>query len=137
VREVPFLGPVERFAQLSSLLAGSAYSLCHAPGLASLVERYENHELQGCLLMEEHGGGLSWLEVLDVLKRRPEAPYLIVLARCDAERWVCMLERGVFDVITEPATTERVVQALDTAERRWTHCVENARLRELRTWNAA
>ena|SRR5690242_1039361 len=61
-----------------------------------------------------------WRELLDEVRRLPEAPFLIVTSRLADDRlWSEALNLGAYDVLTKPFEESEVTRVLSMAWLRW------------------
>lgn len=73
----------------------------------------------------------TWRELLDLLARLPDPPFLIVTSRVADERlWAEALNLGAYDVLAKPFDRTEVMRVVSMAWTHWTarHSTRNANL---------
>jgi DNA-binding NarL/FixJ family response regulator len=70
------------------------------------------------VVCDEQADGFTWREVLDVASAAPVPPaVLVVLPRFDASTWFRVLRSGAGEIVCEPLSAEKLVDAVERAAR--------------------
>jgi DNA-binding NarL/FixJ family response regulator len=70
------------------------------------------------VVCDEQAEGFTWREVLDIASAAPVPPaVLVVLPRFDASTWLRVLRSGAGEIVCEPLSPEKLVDAVERAAR--------------------
>lgn len=104
---------------IKNMLTGWADTILRSVSPRSARDVLRKHAI-GVVLCERDLDKGSWIQVLKILFRLPDAPPLIVTSRlADDSLWAEALNRGAYDVLAKPFDRQELLRTVNLAWLRW------------------
>src|SRR5271165_6623355 len=129
----------EDHSSLKAIVGHSSWRLFEAYNVSSSLALLQRHDIAVVLCERELLPG-TYIDLLEHIIAKPNAPSLIVAARLADERlWAEALNLGAWDVLAKPFDADEVIRIVDIARQHWRdrHGVYKSRTEQRRSANGA